>query len=113
MPLDTQITIGIEAEGTRDDQGRYVPGPETSYPVWADERNAGSTDEETPAGVVVREIRTFMCRYFQELQIAPVSRISVTKLEDDGSTTSTWNLLNKAESSERRRFITLECVRTS
>ena len=111
MPLDSRITVGIKAEGTRDDQGRYVPGAVTGYGVWADERNAGSTDEETSAGVVVREIRTFMVRYFRELAVAPISRVSVTRTEDDGST-STWNPLNIARSNERRRFITIECVRS-
>jgi len=113
MAFDSRITVGIRAEGTRDTKGRYVPGPITNYPVWADERNAGSSDQEAPQGIIVREIRTFLIRWFLALSVAPISRVSVSKLEADGTTVSTWNALNKAESNERRRYITIEAIRTN
>ena len=45
MALDRRITIKIEAFGTRDENGQYVPGAVTEYPVWAERRAAGSSDQ--------------------------------------------------------------------
>ena len=41
MPFDTRITILIQSEGTRNQFGEYIPGPETAYRVWADESRRG------------------------------------------------------------------------
>ena len=106
MPLDTRITIGIEAAGMRNDRGEYVPGPTTNYEVWSDSRNAGSQDVEESSGITIREIRTFMVRYFAALATAPINFVSIT-----GADGSTWNVLNRADSNERRRFITIEAIR--
>ena len=107
MALDARITIRIRAVGTRNDRGEYVPGAATDYELWADERNAGSSDEETPHGVRIREIRNFTVRWFAELASALINNVSIT--HSDGST---WNALNIAHSDARRRFIAIECIRT-
>ena len=51
MPLDTRITIRIEALGDRDSTGEYQPGATTSFPVWADEMKSSEDDHlETGGG---------------------------------------------------------------
>ena len=35
MPADRQITVNVEALGTRNAAREYIPGPVTPYAVWA------------------------------------------------------------------------------
>ena len=102
MPFDTPITLHLEALGTRDNHGEYVPGPITDYPLWADQRGAGSTDTLTSTGTFTTEVRTFTVRWFRELEIHQTDLIRLT----DGAG-SLWDIESVASSDERRRYITM------
>ena len=84
MPFDTRIRIDIEAIGTRNEFGEYVPGAVTSYNIWADESGAGSGDVPTEGGLVITSGRTFIVRWFQALALAPEPLVSV--VDNLGST---------------------------
>lgn len=106
MPLDTPITIHLEAIGHRDNAGEYVHGPVTDYPLWADQRGAGSVDTLTSSGTVVTEVRTFGVRWFRELEIHRTDLITLTDGEG-----SEWDIESIASSDERRRSIQMTCTR--
>ena len=99
MPLDTPITIRLQAIGTRDEHGEYVPGPVTSYSVWSDQTNSGSTDTVTGGGSVVVEVRTFTVRWFQELADHRTDLITLTV---DGDR---WDVESVGIGRDRRRAL--------
>ena len=106
MPLDTRVTIDIEAIGTRDDTGVYIPGVTTSYPVWCDEMKSRSDDHIEDAGARTIQVRHFRVRYFRALAVANVALVSLTD-----SLGQTWNPDSVDLSDERKRFILIRCVR--
>ena len=67
MPLDRVIRAGIEAEGHRDDQGEYVPGPVTWHRIWAQVNDGGSSDVLTPGGTIVLARKEFIIRWRQDI----------------------------------------------
>ena len=106
MALDTRITIRIEALGTRDQTGEYVPGAETTYPVWADEMKSRDDDHIETAGARTIQIRHFRVRYFRALATANVALVSLTD-----SLGLEWNPDSIDLSDERRRFILIRGTR--
>ena len=106
MALDRRITIRIRAEGTRDGHGEYVPGAVTEYPVWAEQRGAGSADTVTPQGTEVTAVRAYTVRHFEALAEAPISRVDV--VDHRGHV---WNAENITLSDARRRFIDISALR--
>ena len=116
MPLDTPITIRLEAEGRRADEqdvadgvmidgmlvipGDYIPGPVTEYPVWSDQTNSGSTDTVTGAGSVVVEVRTFTVRWFTELAD---HRTDLITLNDEYG--NRWDIESVGIGRDRRRAL--------
>ena len=106
MPaLDRRITLHLEAEGTRDDQGDYVPGPTTDYPVWARIVGAGSSDSATGEGSRINRISNFLVRWFLALEQARVDRVTIT--DEHGRT---WNADTIGESDARRRALTVTAI---
>ena len=106
MPLDTRCTIEIEAIGTRDDTGVYIPGDTTSYPVWADEMKSRDDDHLETAGARTIQIRHFRVRYFRALATANVALVSLTD-----ALGREWNPDSVDLSDERRRFILIRGTR--
>ena len=105
MPLDTPITIRLEAIGDRNEHGEYVPGPVTEYPVWADQVNSGSTDQITPNGTFVTEVRTFTVRWFQELANHQTDLITLTV---EGNR---WDIESVGIGRDRRRALQITASR--
>lgn len=106
MPLDTRITINIEAVGTRDGTGEYIPGAETAYPVWADEMKSRDDDHIETAGARTIQIRHFRVRYFRALAVANIALVSLTD-----SLGRAWNPDSIDLSDDRRRFILIRGTR--
>ena len=106
MPLDTRITINIEAVGTRDDTGEYVPGATTEYPAWCDEMRSREDDHIETAGARTIQIRHFRVRYFRALAVANIALVSLTD-----SLGREWNPDSIDLSDERRRFILIRGTR--
>ena len=100
MPLDTPITIRLEAIGDRNEHGEYVRGPVTEYPVWADQTNSGSTDTVTTGGTVVVEVRTFTVRWFQALADHRTDLITLN--DADGNR---WDIESVGIGRDRRRAL--------
>ena len=106
MPLDTRITISIEALGTRDQTGEYVPGATTEYPVWCDEMRSREDDHLETAGARTISVRHFRVRYFRALAVGNIALISLVD-----SRGLTWNPDSIDLSDERRRFILIRGTR--
>ena len=121
MALDRRIRIDIEQPGRRagpDEteidpdtgnpyrQGEYIDGPTISYPVWAERRSAGSSDQTTSAGIETVNAVTYLVRWFRELEIANVALVSVVDEYD-----LQWDVDSIAPGDARRRTITLAAVR--
>ena len=107
MALDRRIVIHLEALGIRNQQGIYVPGPVTDYPLWAQRMASGSTDVEDSEGTRVVRIVTWRVRWFAALAS---HRIDLMSLTAEGYT---WNPESVNESDERRRFVDIQSVRQS
>ena len=106
MPLDTRITIRIEALGDRDSTGEYVPGASTSYTVWADEMKSSEDDHLETGGARTISVRHFRVRYFQAMAVANVALVSLVD-----SRGLEWNVDSVEPSDDRRRFILIRGVR--
>ena len=106
MPLDTRITIRIEALGDRDSTGEYQPGPTTSFPVWADEMKSSEDDHLETAGARTISVRHFRVRYFRALAVANIALVSLTD-----SLGRAWNPDSIDLSDDRRRFILIRGTR--
>ena len=83
--LDRVITVGIEAEGHRED-GIYIPGPVTNYRVWARRESVVESDVESPAGTRIKALVRWRIRWFDAISRADVDRVSV--MAED----RTWNV---------------------
>ena len=108
MALDREIIISIEAPGTRNQQGIYEPGPVTAYNVWAERRAAGSNDQPTSGGFITVSAQSYLVRWFEELELANIALVSV---EDEFG--QVWDPDSIAPGDARRRFITMQCLRTT
>ena len=108
MALDRRIRIDIEAPGTRDQMGNYIPGPVTSYPVWAERRSAGSNDSATAGGFITVSAQNYNVRWFRELETANLALVSVVDEFDQ-----TWDADSIASDDARRRLITLQVLRVT
>ena len=119
MAFDRRITIHIEAPGhsatveeaALDDDlytGDYVPGPVTSYPLWAERRSAGSNDQPTTGGFITVSVQNYTVRWFQALELANLALVMV---EDEFG--QIWDPDSVAPGDARRRLITLQCIRTT
>ena len=124
MALDRRITIKIEAPGRRATQddvdagvmvdgvlvgaGEYIPGPVTAYPVWAERRSAGSSDQATTGGFITQSAQNYGVRWFQDLELA---NIALVEVEDEFGIT--WDADSISPSDARRRFINLQVLRTN
>ena len=108
MALDRRITIKIEAIGTRDSNGTYIPGPVAEYPVWAERRSAGSSDQATSGGFITQSAQNYIVRWFQALELADISLVEV---EDEFGIT--WDADSVSPSDARRRLITLQVLRST
>ena len=108
MAFDRRITIHIEALGTRDGHGEYIPGPTTDYPVWTERRAAGSQDTLTPTGLVTSSVVTYTVRWFQRLELTNIALVTITDEFDQ-----LWDADTVSPSDARRRLITITCFRSN
>ena len=122
MALDRRITIHIEAIGRRATQqdvddglmidgvlvfpGDYIDGPTASYPVWAEQRAAGSSDTATSGGTVITSVRNYSVRWFHALAVSVIAFVSIE--DEDGLI---WDADDVSLSDARRRVITISALR--
>ena len=86
--------------------GDYIPGPIANYPVWAEQRAAGSSDTPTSGGTVITNVRTYSVRWFQQLAVSVIAFVSIE--DEDGFV---WDADDVALSDARRRVITISALR--
>ena len=108
MALDRRITIRIEEYGTRNEDGEYIPGPVSEYPVWAERRAAGSNDQPTTSGFITVSVQNYGVRWFKALEL---SDIALVEIEDEYG--QIWDPDSIAPNDARRRFINIQCIRTT
>ena len=107
MPtLDRRITVNVTGPETRNEHGENVPGVVTPYGVWAERRDAGSSDIDTPGGVIVQNRVEWAIRYRADFLSLDVTSISVT---DSGLH---YSVETVAEGDDRRRMLNLTGVST-
>ena len=106
MPLDRRITVIITPEGEYSEFGEFEEGTPVPYPMWAEQRGAGSVDTNTPGGIFVSGVRSFTVRYFAALANASIATVSIR--DADGNI---WNADSLSESDARKRYIGIDAVR--
>lgn len=107
MPLDRRITLEQD-HGARNNLGEYVVDWRTIDTVWAERRNAGSTDSVVNGILRVTEILTWTIRYRADVAAIPIAKLRVQ--DADGAL---WNPELVAESDVRRRFLDIQAERTT
>ncbi len=115
MPADRIITVTVSTEGTRDNQGNYVPGQVTAVGVWASRRDRSAEDIEQEGGTRDETRRDWRIRWDSRIADVPVSRISVV---DGGQTFNVLNMTEvtrqrRNEANLRRRWLDLQGVHTT
>ena len=111
MPLDRPITIGIRGADDFNAAGQHVPGPLTSYPVFATAVDISVTRILETGGARLDSDRVFRVRWFEELALAPVTSIELT---DEFALA--YTITNVSEyvgkfGDHRRRWLDVECSR--
>ena len=106
MPLDRRCTVRLEDRGGWR-AGEFVSGSVTEIPVWCEYSDLGSTDTIGLDGVRTNRLASFTVRYREDIRAAS---IALTTIDYVGER---WNVETIAESSRRRRFITLTCIQAT
>ena len=106
MPLDRRITVIITADGEYDQYGEFQPGVPVEYPMWAEQRGAGSVDTNTPGGIYVSAVRSYTVRYSAALVDASIATVTIR--DADGNI---WNADSISESDARKRYIGIDALR--
>ena len=109
MPADRRIRLDIEAIGDRDDQGVYIPGPVTSYNVWAVVEDQGSTDEATGSGTIIRQRKSFTVRWSEAIVRGNVGLMEV--VDEYGGVYNVEEVQENAGRRNRRKFIEIVGLR--
>ena len=102
--LDRRITLHIQAEGHRDNHGRYIPGPVTDVEVWAQVTDGGQSDVLFGGCVIVVSRAVFSIRWRSDVAATPVSRLSLTF---DGQV---WNCETVTNFADRHRFLQIAAM---
>ena len=107
MPADRLVTVNIEAEGSRDQFGQYVPGAVTPVRMWARSRDKSLRDIIESGGRRDTGERNWQVRWRSDLAATPTSRLTV---QDGSRLFSVDNMieLTGRDRATRRRFIELE-----
>ena len=116
MPADRRITVNLSAEGTRNQQGEYVPGAVTPIEMWATRRDVGQELKIERQGTRDETSRDWRIRWDSRIASSPTSLL---KVEDGGggirgrlSPSPTWlkSRSNGGGQDIRRRFIDLQGI---
>lgn len=104
--FDRRVTVHVEAEGTRNQQGRYEPGPVTDYEVWAAISDGGESDTNTVGGIITLARAVFALRWNKLFLDTPPSRLQIT----DHSNGLTYRIQTVSDFQVRRRLIHMSGV---
>ena len=112
MPFDRRIIVQVEAAGTRNDEGEYVPGAVTPLGVWARRRDISEERKVERGGTRSEVTRDWRVRWDSRIASTPVVRLHV----DDGGETFTVIDLVEITAQRggapdlRRRFLDLQGI---
>ena len=109
MPADRRIRLDIEAIGDTDDFGEYIPGPVTSYNVWAVVEDQGSTDEATGSGSIIRQRKSFTVRWNEAIVRTHPALMEV--VDEYGGRYDIEEVQENAGRRNRRKFIEIVGLR--
>ena len=101
--LDRIIDVDVQAPGAFV-SGVYVPGPVTTYRVWAERLSVGSTDIEERQGTRIETVVRWRIRWRVEIARADVDRVAVRAEE------RSWNVEGVSESDERKRYLFIQAI---
>ena len=111
MPLDRLITIHVEEPGSRDEDGRFVPGPVIDSTVWATRFDQTLEDIEESGGNREQATRAWRIRWRRDVADTVASRLRVS---DDGLTFETVNVIEETDDGRtRRRWMLIEGIYSS
>ena len=78
MPaLDRRILVVTQAEGTRDEGGKFIPGALTAYDMWATLLNDVSIPSLNPEGHRIDTNIAWRIRYNGIVRDTPATRVAV------------------------------------
>ena len=118
MPaLDRRLYIVTEAEGTRDDNGRFVPGINTLWDVWATLLDDVSVPSIDASGHRIANLLSYRIRYNGRVRETPALRVTVfpfpeaigyqvTSIRESSAGPSRRDTI--AAVRDRRRFLDIE-----
>ena len=108
MPADRKITVNVEAEGTRNSMGEYIPGPTTAHTVWASKYDVSLVDVLETGGARQEVQRRWRIRYSGVIYETPTARLEVVDGGVTFSVVSMAEVTRQREASDlRRRWIEL------
>ena len=112
MPADRRITINVSEEGTRNDQGEFVPGVITPIGAWASRRDVSQERKLERQGTRDETSRDWRVRWDSRIASSPTSLL---KVEDGGETFTITNMVEvtrqgRGEQDLRRRFLDLQGI---
>ena len=91
--------------------GQFVPGPVTSYPVWATALDISVQRNLGTGGARLDSDRVFRIRWFEEAALAPATSVSVTdELALKYTVTHVEEYVGRF-GEQRRRWLDIECTR--
>ena len=96
MPGGRRIIIKLSEEGTRNDQGEYVPGAVTDLGVWASRRDVGQELKIERQGTRDETSRDWRVRWDSRIASSPTSLLKV----EDGA--ETFTIINMVEVTAQR-----------
>ena len=110
MPAGRRIIIKVSEEGTRNDQGEYVPGAVTDLGVWASRRDVGQELKIERQGTRDETSRDWRIRWNARIALSPTSLL---KVEDGAETFTITNMVEVTAQRGgapdlRRRFLDLQ-----
>ena len=109
MPADRRIRLDIEAPGGRDEHGVYIPGPTTSYHLWAVVEDQGSTDEATGSGSIIHQRKSFTVRWSEAIVRGSIILMEV--VDEYGGVYNVEEVQENTGRRNRRKFIEIVGLR--
>ena len=104
--LDRRLTIGIEAEGTVNQHGEYLPGPVIEHGVWATREDVSLETNLEAGGSRTETRRDVVVRWRADIASTPPARLTFT---DAGVNFQVVNVVEiTADGRQRRRWLRLQ-----
>ena len=103
MPFDHVITLAYTAQGERNSEGAYVPGPVTTARFWVEVEDGGTEDQVDESGTLTINLQTLRLRWNTAIALSSPDQMTVTDAYGRVLT-----VLAVRADDERRRYIEID-----